>query len=97
MWNNTAITRLTGIEYPVLLGPMGGGFSTPEFTAAISNTGGLGSYGAYTSTPEQLLQAGQAIKQLTDKPFNINLWVSDTDSVLTALSPGKNSSSTGFV
>lgn len=89
MWNNTAITRLLAIEYPILLGPMGGGFSTPEFAAAISNRGGLGSYGAYTLTPEQILQAGNAIKQLTDKPFNINLWVSDVDPTLTGLSPEK--------
>lgn len=82
MWNNTRITQLLGIEYPLLLGPMGGGFSTPAFTAAISNAGGLGSYGAYTMTPEQIIQAGHEIKQLTGKPFNINLWVSDVDEQL---------------
>lgn len=86
MWKNTAISRLLNIKYPILLGPMGGGFSTPEFTAAISNTGGLGSYGAYTLTPEQLLQAGQAIQKLTTKPFNINLWVSDVDPALATVS-----------
>lgn len=89
MWKNTVISRLLNIEYPVLLGPMGGGFSTPELTAAISNTGGLGSYGAYTLTPEQLLQAGQAIHQLTSKPFNINLWVSDVDASLAAVTAEK--------
>jgi nitronate monooxygenase len=82
MWNQTRITALLGIRYPILLGPMGGGFSTPELLAAVSNEGGLGSFGAYTLDPEQLLRAGAAIKSLTDKPFNINLWVSDVDAEL---------------
>ncbi|WAC14785.1 NAD(P)H-dependent flavin oxidoreductase [Dyadobacter pollutisoli] len=82
MWNQTRITQLLGIKYPILLGPMGGGFSTPELLAAVSNAGGLGSLGAYTLTPEQLLEAGKSIKNQTDKPYNINLWVSDVDPEL---------------
>jgi nitronate monooxygenase len=79
MWNQTRITQLLGIRYPIFLGPMGGGFSTPELLAAVSNAGGLGSLGAYTLTPKQLLEAGKSIKSKTDKPYNINLWVSDVD------------------
>lgn len=82
MWNKTKITALLGIQYPILLGPMGGGFSTPELLAAVSNAGGLGSLGAYTLTPEQILDAAKAIKAKTDKPYNINLWVSDVDESL---------------
>jgi nitronate monooxygenase len=83
MWNQTKITELFGIKYPILLGPMGGGFSTPQLLAAVSNAGGLGSLGAYTLTPQQLLEAGNTIKAQTDKPYNINLWVSDVDDSLT--------------
>lgn len=79
MWNQTQISKLLGIRFPILLGPMGGGFSTPELLAAVSNAGGLGSFGAYTLSPEQILETGKAIKLLTDKPYNINLWVSDVD------------------
>jgi nitronate monooxygenase len=86
MWNQTRITQLLGIEYPILLGPMGGGFSTPELLAAVSNAGGLGSLGAYTLTPEQLREAGKSIQSLTDKPYNINLWVSDVDPDLVGYS-----------
>lgn len=82
MWNETRLTQLLGIKYPIFLGPMGGGFSTPELVAAVSNAGGLGSLGAYTLEPEQLAQAGQAIQAQTVKPFNINLWVSDVDADL---------------
>lgn len=83
MWHQTKITELLGIKYPILLGPMGGGFSTPELLAAVSNAGGLGSLGAYTLSPEQILEMNSAIKEKTDKPYNINLWVSDVDDRLT--------------
>ncbi|MBE8728203.1 NAD(P)H-dependent flavin oxidoreductase [Flavobacterium hungaricum] len=82
MWNSTKITELLNIQYPILQGPMGGGFSTPALLASVSNAGGLGSYGAYTLTPEEILQAGKAIKEVTDKPYNINLWVNDVDKTL---------------
>jgi nitronate monooxygenase len=82
MWNETRISALLGIRYPILLGPMGGGFSTPELLAAVSNAGGLGSLGAYTLTPGEILEAGKIIKAKTDKPYNINLWVSDVDERL---------------
>jgi nitronate monooxygenase len=83
MWNQTRITELLGIKYPILLGPMGGGFSTPELLAAVSNAGGLGSLGAYQLTPEQILEADKAVREKTNKPYNINLWVSDVDDSLT--------------
>ena len=79
MWHRTRISELFGIKYPILSGPMGGGFSTPELLAEVSNAGGLGSFGAYTLEPEQILEAAQVIKTKTNKPYNINLWVSDID------------------
>lgn len=82
MWHQTRITELLGIRYPILLGPMGGNFSTPELLAAVSNAGGLGSFGAYTLNAEEILVAGKAIKAKTDKPYNINLWVNDVDDRL---------------
>ncbi|MFB9076674.1 NAD(P)H-dependent flavin oxidoreductase [Flavobacterium procerum] len=82
MWNSTKITQLFGIDYPILQGPMGGGFSTPSLLAAVSNAGGLGSYGAYTLSPDEILEADKAIKAATSKPYNINLWVDDVDKTL---------------
>ena len=82
MWYDTKITQLLGIKYPILQGPMGAGFSTPELLATVSNAGGLGSLGAYTLLPEEILNADKAIRTVTDKPYNINLWVSDVDEAL---------------
>ena len=41
----TLLDRL-GIRVPLVLAPMAGGPSTPALTAAVSEAGGLGSYGA---------------------------------------------------
>jgi len=82
MWNRTKITELLKIEYPILLGPMGGGFSTPELLAAVSNAGGLGSIGAYTLSPEEIIETDKIVRTKTDKPYNINLLVNDVDERL---------------
>ncbi|MGN8059566.1 NAD(P)H-dependent flavin oxidoreductase [Pedobacter sp. 22163] len=82
MWNRTKITELLKIEYPILLGPMGGGFSTPELLAAVSNAGGLGSIGAYALSPEEIIETDKIVRTKTDKPYNINLMVNDVDERL---------------
>ena len=80
MWYNTKVTELLGIDYPILQGPFGGGLSSVELVATVSNAGGLGGYGAYTLTPSEMYEVGRQIKTATNKPFNLNLWVSDTDA-----------------
>lgn len=79
MWYNTKASELLGIDYPILQGPFGGNLSTVELTAAVSNAGGLGGYGAYTNTPQEIFEIDKQIKKATHKPYNINLWVSDHD------------------
>ena len=53
---------------------MGGGPSTPELVAAVSNAGGLGSLGAAYLSPSQITEAIHKIRSLTAKPFNVNLF-----------------------
>lgn len=79
MWYNTKAKELLGIDYPILLGPFGGNLSTVELTAAVSNLGGLGGYGAYTLSAQEIYEVDKQIKAATNKPYNINLWVSDHD------------------
>jgi len=66
------------IEHPIIQAPMAGGPTPPELVAAVSNTGGLGSLGAGYLTPEKLDSEIQKIKQITDKPFNVNLFVPES-------------------
>ena len=79
MWNQTKITDLLGIDYPIMQGPFGGNLSSVELTATVSNAGGLGGYGAYTMSPQEIFEVDKQIKAATNKPYNINLWVSDHD------------------
>ena len=80
MWYNTKVAELLTIDYPILQGPFGGNFSSVELVAIVSNMGGLGGYGAYTLSPQELIAVNNKIKAATNKPYNINLWVSETDA-----------------
>src|ERR1700743_546638 len=81
MWYNTKATEMLGIQYPIMQGPFGGNLSSVELVASVSNAGGLGGYGAYTLSPQEIIEVDKQIKAATNKPYNINLWVSDTDAV----------------
>ena len=63
------------IEYPVVQAGMAGAITTPELVAAVSNSGGLGTLGAGYMSPEQIREAIYRIRELTDKPFGVNLLV----------------------
>jgi nitronate monooxygenase len=75
MWTDTEITKRFGIAYPIIQGPLGGGVSSARLVAAVSNAGGLGSYGANSLPPAQIKEIAAEIRARTNKPFAINLWV----------------------
>lgn len=75
MWTSTRFTERFGRRYPIVQGPMGGGASTPELVAAVSNAGGLGSLGCYHLEPGAILQAAAEIRRRTSEPFALNLWI----------------------
>jgi nitronate monooxygenase len=77
-WNRNRLTDKLGIEYPIIQGPFGG-FSSQRLTAAVSNFGGLGSFGALSLAPEAIKDVIAEIRSLTSKPFAMNLWVSMED------------------
>ena len=69
---HTELCDLLGIQYPIILGGMAW-VGTPELTAAVSNAGGLGILGSGSVPLEDLRQAIQRVRDLTDKPFGVNL------------------------
>ena len=69
----TRVSEFLGIQYPLVGGTMMW-ISTPEFVAAISNAGGLGVLAsAMYQSPEALAEAVDRIRNLTEKPFAVNL------------------------
>jgi nitronate monooxygenase len=73
MWPKTDLADLLGIDTPVLQAPMAGGITTPELVAAVSNAGALGCLGCGYSTPAEIRAAIRAVRDLTDRPFCVNL------------------------
>ena len=69
----TAITEMFGIQHPIIQGGMHYvGFA--EMAAAVSNAGGLGIITGLTQgTPEKLADEIARCKDMTDKPFGVNL------------------------
>src|SRR5260370_6255291 len=69
----TAITELFGIEHPIIQGGMHYvGFA--ELAAAVSNAGALGIITGLTQrTPENLAREIARCREMTDKPFGVNL------------------------
>jgi len=69
----TRITELFGIQHPIIQGGMHFvGFA--ELAAAVSNAGGLGIVTGLTQrTPELLANEIRRCREMTDKPFGVNL------------------------
>ena len=74
----TRITDLFGIEHPVIQGGMQW-VGCAELVSAVSNAGALGILTALTQpTPEDLVKEIQRTREMTDKPFGVNLTVLPT-------------------
>jgi len=71
----TAIRDLFSIEHPIIQGGMMW-VGTAELVSAVSNAGGLGIIGAGNSEPDWVRQQIRSTKQLTNKPFGVNIIMS---------------------
>lgn len=96
MWNQTPFTQLLGVQYPIVQGPFGGGLSSAKLTAVVSESGGLGSFGGQPFTASEIVETANAIRNLTNKPFNINLWVNDRDERLAEYTDAQYNELTGL-
>ncbi|PIF92930.1 nitronate monooxygenase [Acidovorax sp. 62] len=65
------------ITLPIVQGPMTGADS-PALAAAVSAAGGLGMLGCGMRSPTAMAEAAAAVRQLTDRPFGMNLFVQAT-------------------
>ena len=68
----TKITELLQIEYPIFQGGMAW-VAEHKLAAAVSNAGGLGIIGAASAPPEVVREEIRKCKELTDKPFGVNI------------------------
>jgi NAD(P)H-dependent flavin oxidoreductase YrpB (nitropropane dioxygenase family) len=70
----TKITQITKTRYPLIMGAFAG-LGKTNLAAAFSNAGGLGILTALNYNLEEFKSELNKMKQLTDKPFGINLTV----------------------
>ena len=68
----TEITKLLGIEYPIIQGGMAW-VAEYHLAAAVSNAGGLGLIGAASAPAQWVREQIQEAKKLTDKPFGVHI------------------------
>jgi NAD(P)H-dependent flavin oxidoreductase YrpB (nitropropane dioxygenase family) len=78
----TPLCQQLGVDYPIWNAGMGGGSAGPELAAAVSEAGGFGVLGMGAVPPPLIGGAIAATRELTEKPFGVNL-------LLPLLEPGQ--------
>jgi nitronate monooxygenase len=74
MWKENPIVKRCKIRFPIIQAPMAD-VATPRLVAAVSNAGGLGSLGAAYMSPKAIKEAIREIRDLSEMPFAVNLFV----------------------
>jgi nitronate monooxygenase len=80
--NMNDLMKLLSIKKPIIQAPMAGGAVTPRLAAAVSNAGGLGSIASGYLNPDVLETQLLEMKQQTDRPFQVNLFVPKHEKAL---------------
>lgn len=90
----TPLCTLLGIRHPILLAGMAGGPTTPELVAAVTEAGGLGTFGAAGMRGDALANAVRRARELTDGPIAVNVLLApsrpgtaEPEALHTALAP----------
>jgi NAD(P)H-dependent flavin oxidoreductase YrpB (nitropropane dioxygenase family) len=78
----TSFTELVGVDHPVVCAGMGGGASNGELAGRVSEAGGLGLIGASFVPPQELETMVARAREITAKPFGINLLLHATEERL---------------
>ncbi len=75
----TEVTRLLGIEYPIIQGGMAW-VADYHLAAAVSEAGGLGIIGAGGAPADWVREQITEVQKLTDKPFGVNLMLMNPEA-----------------
>jgi NAD(P)H-dependent flavin oxidoreductase YrpB (nitropropane dioxygenase family) len=72
----TPILDLFGIDVPILSAGMGGGHAGPALASSVSEAGALGGLGGIVREgPQRLSAMIRRTRDLTSRPFSVNLWL----------------------
>jgi nitronate monooxygenase len=80
MWKDTEVARRLGLVAPIVQGPFGSGLSAVDLVVAVSESGGLGSFGVHHLDGAGIRRVAGEIRARTQRPFALNLWIPLGDS-----------------
>jgi nitronate monooxygenase len=80
MWKNTAATRRLKLDVPIVQGPFGSGLSAIDLVVAVSEGGGLGSFGVHHLDGAGMRAIDAQIRARTRRTYALNLWIPLGDS-----------------
>jgi nitronate monooxygenase len=86
MSRSTSFTQRLGLSAPIVQGPFGSGLSAVDLVVAVSESGGLGSFGVHHLHRDGIHDVASAIRARTSRPFALNLWIPFDDSENPSLS-----------
>jgi nitronate monooxygenase len=66
------------MQHPIIQAPLAGGGDTPELVAEVCNAGAVGFVGAAYLTAQQIAATCQLVRNMTARPFGINLFAPQT-------------------
>ncbi len=69
---DTRLTRVLGIDIPIIQAPIGG-LARPPLASAVSNAGALGMISLTWAEPEEVASVISDMRERTDRPFGVNL------------------------
>ena len=69
-----SLTKLLNIDHPIIQSGMGR-VAGPELVAEVSRAGGLGILAALNLTSDEVRAQIRRVRELTDRPFGVNLWL----------------------
>lgn len=71
----TEVSRRLQLDAPIVQGPFGGGLSSVDLVVAVSESGGLGSFGMHHLEPQDMRDITARIRARTNRSFALNLWI----------------------
>ena len=80
MWNDTPVTSRLKLDVPIIQGPFGSGLSAVDLVVAVSEGGGLGSFGVHHLDGAGIRDIAARIRARTARTFALNLWIPLGDS-----------------
>jgi nitronate monooxygenase len=80
MWKNTEVTRRLKLDVPIVQGPFGSGLSAVDLVVAVSEGGGLGSFGVHHLDSAGIRAIDAQIRARTRRTYALNLWIPFRDS-----------------